>query len=436
MTRYDLQEYYRDFQTFVNPELVRRAELSQQPWQWMRARDGALFDTHEKPFLDFVSGWGTQIFGPRPPAIERALRDFLDSDAPSIFTTGISPWSGMLARILHDLTGYDRAFFVNGGTEAVECALKLARAATRRPVTLYLEGAYHGCTLGSCAMMHHGVYRDPFEPHPTTTFVALPWNDIDALRNRISQGDVCAVVIEPIQVEGGLRTPSAAYIDALCALTKTHDVLLIADEIQTGLGRLGSLLHTASWPRLPDVITLAKALGGGVMPISAMLTRRAWYERAYGDYRLADAHNTTYGGNALACLCARATLSLLDPPFLSRVQTIGQQFGTKLKAALQENPLVANVRGDGLLWGIEMKRGDDVHPWLSFSGLHMDELGDKPSLGLLLCHRLYRAGFYCQVCGHDWAVLRIQPALNITESQLDSFVSACTQELEFLCQLA
>jgi acetylornithine/succinyldiaminopimelate/putrescine aminotransferase len=433
-TTADLLHGYDDFLHFVSPELVRRAELSHQPWRWARVADGVLFDAHGHAVHDMVSGWGTQIFGHRPAQIEAAARAFLDSDAPSLFTTGISPWAGLLARALYERTGYERSYFISGGTEAVESALKLARAATGRPATLYLDGAYHGCTLGSCAMMHPGVYRDPFEPHPST-FRRLPFDDIPALQAALQAGDVAAVVVEPIQVEGGLRALSSAYVEALCALTQAHDALLIADEIQTGLGRTGALLATASWPRPPDALTLAKALGGGVMPISALLTTQPWHQRAYGDFHRADAHNSTFTGNGLAAATALATLDALSPAFLTQTLSHGEAFGARLQEALADNPLVAEVRGCGMMWGVALRHDPDLHPWLTFEGLHMDDLKDKPSLGLLLCHRLYRAGFFCQVCGHDWSVLRVQPPLNTSPALLSRFTQACTEALDFLCQL-
>lgn len=425
---------YDDFREFVSPMIALRAELSGAPYRIARVSRGKLVDADGKLCEDFLSGWGTQAFGHRNAFVEAAIRRFLDSDAPAYFPSMVSPFAGKLGRALCERTGmhYSSAFFASGGTEVVEAAIKLGRAATGRPAILCLQGAYHGCALGSTAMMPDGPFRDAFGPHVPAVH-RLPCHDIDALHHAMRAGDVAAVIVEPVQVEGGIRPLLPGYIDALCALTAEHGALLVADEIQTGLGRTGRMLASETWPRRPDVVLLGKSLGGGALPISCLLTTREIAGRAYGSHRTAESHTSTFSGNAMACVAALAALELLTDELLARVRHKGQALLAALEHALCHLPLVTAVRGQGLLAGIELRDAD--HPWLSFDYVGIAELRDEPAVGLFLCHRLARAGFLTNVCGHDWRTVRVQPALTIEDERLDAFVAACRDAIEYLCQL-
>ena len=432
-TRWPLWRGYEDYHRFVNPGVVLRAELAAQPYRLMRVEGERYVDDEGRHIDDFICGWGTQAFGPRCAPIEQAVRELLDSPLPGYFASSVSPFAGLLAAQLHARTGgeYTRSWFASGGAEAVEAAMKMARAATGRPRILHMSRAYHGCTMGSLAMMHRGAMTDPFGPH-LPEVVALERDDLDALRRALERDDVAAVVIEPVQVEGGLWQPSADYLEALCALTQARGVVLIADEIQSGLGRCGRFLCSETWPRRPDVVCLAKPLGGGLVPLSAMLTTEAWFSRAYGDHVRAEIHFSTFSGNALACVAGLAALELLDEALLAQVRERGERLGQALRARLGGHELVQDIRGQGLLWGVHLR--DSTHPWHSFEHMRFEELAHEPAIGLLTCHRLYRAGFYSHVCGHDWRVVRVQPPLNVSQERLEAFVHALGEALDFLAQ--
>lgn len=419
-----------EFRTYVNPLIALRATLLGEPVRICGSREGVLIDDEGRRIEDFH---GTQAFGHRNPAITAALRDYLDSDAPSWYPSRVNPFAGRLARRLFERSGYDNAFFGMSGSDATEAAMKLARAATGRSRILSLQGAYHGTTFGSCALMNPGPFRDPFAPH-LPDVQGLPFADLDALHHALRAGDVAAVIVEPIQLEGGVRPLPDDYVDALCALSAQHGALLVADEVQTGMGRTGRFLRTQTWPRRPDVVLLAKTLGGGLVPCSAMLTHRAIFERAYGrDFASCEAHNTTFSGNAPSCVAALAALELLDDALLARVQDVGSRFRDALRQTLSDSPLVREVRGAGLIIGIELAPID--HPWISFEHLGLPQMAAQPTVGVLLCHRLYRRGFYCFVCGHDWSTLRLQPRYAIPEATLDAFRVALREELEYVATL-
>lgn len=428
---------FDDFRKFVNPLIALRSELAGEPARVLLTRQGQLLTESAQPIEDFH---GTQSFGHRHPSITRALIGFLESDAPNWFPSRVNPYAGELARRLcqrassgSNSEAYSNAFFGNSGSEAVEAALKLARAATGRARVLSFQGAYHGCTMGSCGLMTEGVFRDRFGPH-LPGLEQLPFADNDALFEQLKTEDVAAVVVEPIQLEGGVRPLPAATIEALCELSERFGTLLVADEVQTGLGRTGRFLASQNWPRRPDAVVLGKHLGGGLLPISAMLTRRELFERAYGEnFETGEAHNCTFSGNAAACVAAQAALDLLSDALIERVRTLGDSFHGSLREALGGLPLFDEVRGAGLVVGVALRPTD--HPWLSFEHFGMSDLAGHPSVGVLLCHRLYKRGFFCFVCGHDWGVLRLQPRFTIDESVLAAFVEAIREELAYLCNL-
>lgn len=427
-----LLQGYEDFRAFVNPLVASRAELGGEPYRIVGVRNGHLVDAEGREYLDFLAGWGTQAFGHRPPRIEASIRSFLDGQAPSFSTSNVSPFAGSLARVLYERTGYDAAFFTNGGSEAVEAALKLARASTGRTRLACLEGAYHGCTFGSVAMMQPGVFRDGFGPH-LPLVDALPFGEIEALSKTLEDPDLAAVVVEPIQVESGVRALPAGFLECLCRETGERGVLLIADEIQTGLGRTGTLVASEAWPRRPDVLILGKSFGGGLIPHSAMLTRRPIFDRAYGTLDRAEAHASTFSGNALACVASLAALECLDDEQLREVRTRGQAFREALERWVSSSPLVEAIRGEGLLWGIELRQPD--HPYFQFGYLGLPELDAYPAVGMLAVHRLYRAGFLTHVCGHAWRVLRVQPPFTTTSEELVTFARALRASLDYLGSL-
>jgi acetylornithine/succinyldiaminopimelate/putrescine aminotransferase len=432
-----LRQGLEDFREFVNPLIALRTELAGEPTRLRRVEAGRLVTADGQYVEDFH---GTQAFGHRNPAVTRALVEFLESDSPSWFPSRVNPYAGSLARRLCERANasgasaaYSNVYFGNSGSEAVETAIKLARAVTRRPRVLSLEGAYHGCTMGSCGLMSQGVFRDPFEPH-VPGLGALPFGDVNALRAAVSAGDVAAVVVEPIQLEGGVHALPPAYVEALCELCERHEVLLVADEVQTGLGRTGRFLASETWPKRPDAVLLGKHLGGGLMPISAMITRRELFERAYGkNFETAEAHNCTFSGSGAVCVAAHAALDLLTDEAILRVRDHGASFRRGLHEALSGLSLFGEIRGDGLIAGIALRSAD--HPWLSFEHFGLDDLAGRTSVGLLLCHRLYKRGYFCFVCGHDWSVLRLQPRFDIQPERLADFTTCVREELEQLCAL-
>jgi len=421
---------FDEFRKYVNPLIAERASLAKEPIEIVGTENGLLVDSEGNRLENFH---GTQFFGHRSREIESALRQYLDSSYPEWFPTRVSPLAGRLGRELCKRSGYSQVFFGLSGSDGVEASLKLTRAATRTPGILCLERSYHGCNYGSTALMAPGLLHDPFGPHLPGVQM-LPFNDSDALKKALEKGDIGCVVVEPIQGEGGVRPLSEEYIAALCELTKKHGSLLIADEIQTGLGKTGRFLMTSNWPRRPDVVVIAKQLGGGLMPISAILTEMEIYRQAYGKhFGTAEAHNMTFSYNSLGMVAGLATLDLLSDELMEEVKTKGAWFKSILKEALQGAPLVEEVRGEGLMLGIKLK--NFTNPWVSFEHFGFRDLENRPTVSPLLARRLYKHHFFCFTCGHDWSVFRLQPRFDIEREKLSNFVRVLREEIDYLGEL-
>ncbi len=314
-----------------------------------------LIDDSGARYLDLLSGIGVNALGYAHPAIERAIAE---QSRKLLHTSNLYFHEGQaeLAERLTEKTGMDRAFFTNSGTEAWEAALKLARAyasmrrAEGRPLgtkVLALDHSFHGRTMGSLATTHKERYREPFAPLlPGVEFVRF--NDVEDLRQKFS-ADVCAVCVEAIQGEGGIRPLSQEFMSEARALTHSTGALLVVDEIQSGLGRTGRFCAYQHYGVQPDITTIAKPLAGG-LPLGAMLaTEEAARAMEPG------LHGTTFGGGPLACAVAIAVLDTLDRDgLLEHVNTVGGYFRKQLAALASRHEAVSDVRGMGLMLAIEL----------------------------------------------------------------------------------
>lgn len=423
---------FRAFARHVNPALARFLELSARDMRFVRA-DGCVLETDDgRRFDDWVAGFGAFNLGHRPAAILDVLRTHADVEAPGLYVEALNPFAGALAEKLVNLLGdpFETVFFSNSGSEAVEAALKTAIAATGRRRIVYAAGGWHGTTLGALSCMAKGLYRAPFD-EVLLPFTEVPWDDLAALERALAPGDVAAVLWEPVQMESGVRPMSSSSLTAVRALCDRFGTLLLLDEVQTGLGRTGSFCAFQQLGVVPDMIMLAKSLGGGVVPIGATVMARDLWSRAYGSYLRSEIHHSTFGGNSLACRAASVALDhLADPAFLAGVRATADGLFARLHAALAGSPSVLSIRHLGLLGGIELAQPQ--HPLLTWSGMGLDELRDHPSAGPLLLERLQRRGIFAHVCGHAWNTLRVEPPLVVDQARCDHFVDAVASAVAWL----
>jgi acetylornithine/succinyldiaminopimelate/putrescine aminotransferase len=279
-------------------------------------------------------------------------------------------------------------------------------------------------------MMAAGEYRELWEPL-LTSFQPVPFGDLAALEAALEEHRPAAFVTEPLQVEAGVRVPPGGYLEAAANLCRKNGALLVLDEVQTGLGRSGSMFAFQREGAEPDILVLAKALGAGLVPIGATLARTGLFDAAYGEPRRAEVHNSTYGGGALACVTGLAVLDALETPgFLERVRATSKHLEARVREILHGHPMVRRTTFCGLLGGLEIE--DPSHPWLTWEGLGVAGFDDLPVSGALLLHRMHRRGFLIQICGHSWRTVRLQPPLTVTPEECDALVEALREELDWL----
>lgn len=278
---------------------------------WVDARGCWLTDDLGRRYLDLSAGFGTAVFGHRPPALRRALRRSLAGRGGSVATFGWSEEAGEVAERLLALAGggLDKAQFFSTGAEAIEAAVKFATVATGRPGVLGCLGGFHGLTGVTTALAGGGPWREG-AAMPFPSLATLPESDPEALRARLMRRDVAAVVFEPIQHMAGMRERDADTLAALADACRESGTLLILDEVMSGLGRSGRWFAFQHHPALakPDMVVLSKALTGGLMPVSAVLCTDAVFDAMFGGFGRAKIHGATFAGNPLAMTCARAAL--------------------------------------------------------------------------------------------------------------------------------
>ena len=323
------------------------------PITLVRGQGVRLYDSEGREYLDLLSGIGVASLGHAHPGLARAIAE----QAETLLHTSnlfFHPYQGPLAERLASLSGMPRAFFCNSGTEAVEAALKFARRywytlGAPRAEFIALEGSFHGRTLGALSVTSDPHYREPFEPLlPRVRFV--PANDAAALAAAVSTA-TAAIIAEPIQGEGGVRPLTAGFAAAINEACAKSGALFIADEVQCGLGRTGSPFYFSTLGLKPHLVTIGKALGAGV-PVGATLVGQQVADAiAFGD------HGSTYGGNLLACRAAICFLDeLVGGGLLAHVGRVGAHFERRLRAIAASHAFVKEVRGAGLIWGLELSR--------------------------------------------------------------------------------
>lgn len=364
-------------------------------------RDQGVFtyDTHGKRYLDCLGGFGIFNVGHRHPRVIEAVKAQLDQVCLHSQEL-LNPWAAHLASQLASIAPGDLqyTFFCNSGTEAVEGALKLARMASGKTEIISTKNSYHGVSMGALSATGREVFRKPFEPL-LSGFKHVPFGDIDAMEAAITK-DTAAVILEPIQGEGGINVPPVGYLRKVRQLTKRKGVLLILDEVQTGLGRTGRMFACEHEGVVPDIMCLAKALGGGVMPIGCfMATKKIW--RALEPNP--SIHNSTFGGNPLACTAASATLNVLvDEHLPARSAVMGNYFVRRLTELKEKYAkYVFDVRGRGLLIGLEF---------------HSKEIRESVQ------QELFYRGVLVAGTMNSNRTIRIEPPLIITESQINLMV--------------
>ncbi len=349
-----VEETISKYEKYINPSQARLFRFMGLASVEGSAEGWVITDSEGKQFIDCLGGYGMFALGHRNPAIVKAVEDALHTMpmcGKVLFNRQMADLAEKLAEITPGELQY--SFFVNSGTEAVEGCLKVARLATKRTKFVAAENAFHGKTMGSLTATGRDLYRDPFKPL-LDGFTHVPYGDIEAIKNAVDE-ETAAVILEPIQGEGGIIVPPDGYLRQVKEVCEAKGALLIADEVQTGIGRTGEWFGVNHDGVTPDLMACAKALGGGVMPIGAIIgTPRAWQGLIEAPFL----HTSTFGGNQLACAAGIAAIKYIqEEDLLRRGRETGAYFKAGLEKIMQEYPeVITQVRGRGMMIGIELTK--------------------------------------------------------------------------------
>lgn len=414
----------------VNPQWVRLLDLLQMNVPYRRCSGCELFTADGRRILDFLSGYCVHNTGHNHPRIVAALREELDRSGPVMLQTNIPELAAQLAERLTQLAGgrLSRVFFANSGSEGVETAIKFARAHTGRTGLLYAEGAFHGLTCGALSLMGDPAWRKGFGPLLPGT-QQVPFGNLDFLEMHLATKKFAAFIVEPVQAEAGIRVPGAHYLEGAQQLCRRHGSLFVLDEVQTGMYRTGPFLAAHRYRVEPDIVVLAKALSGGLMPVGAVLMSEAISDSVFSSLGRAFVHASTFGENSLSMRAGLATLDVLQRESLGeRAETLGIELRRRLTEALAPYEMVKTVRGAGMLSGIEFQAPRQLRLRMAFESFRRIH---PAMFGQILVMRLFRdKNILTQICGNNFMVLKVAPPLVVTEAQIDEFVTAIREVVD------
>ncbi|QOY92185.1 aspartate aminotransferase family protein [Paludibaculum fermentans] len=400
--------------------------------RYARCQGAELITEDGRRILDFLSGYCVHNAGHNHPDIVAAVKSELDRNGPGMLQSHVPEMAGTLAQELCRRAGgrLAKALFCSSGSEGVEAAIKFARAHTRRNALLSADGAFHGLTCGALSLMSDPFWSEGFGPM-LADVEHVPFGDLEGLAAQLSSRRFAALVLEPIQGEGGIRIPEPSYLKSAQELCRRYGTLLVLDEVQTGLHRTGPFLASHHYAVDPDMVVLAKALSGGLVPTGALLMTDDIYGSVFNSLKRSIVHTSTFGENGLSMRAALATLGVLDREHLGEQSaSLGAVLRDRLRARLSGYEMVKEVRGMGLMNGIEFAPPRRMALRLGFESFKAIHAG---MFGQIVVMRLFRDhGVLTQMCGNNFMVLKAAPPLVVDEAQIDTFVEAMGAVVELM----
>lgn len=398
--------------------------------RYVRCAGAELFTEDGTRILDFLSGYCVHNLGHNHPAIIAALESELDRCGPAMLQSHVPEVAGELAAELCRRSGgrLNKCYFCSSGSEGVETVIKFARLHTRRSGLLYCRGAFHGLTCGALSLMADSSWAQGFSPLlPKTENV--DFGNLQELESKLEERHFAAFIVEPVQSEAGVRVPPEGYLQSAQAICRKYGTLLVLDEVQTGLHRTGPFLAAHRWSLDPDMVVLAKALSGGLIPSGAVLMSDEIYDSVYDSFGRSIIHTSTYSENGLAMRAGLSTLQVLEYENIeARAIQMGDYLRGRLSEALLGYEMVAEVRGLGLLNGIAFRAPKSMKlkiPFEAFRKIH------EGMFGQILVMKLFREKkVLTQMCGNNFMVLKAAPPLVVSEEQIDIFVAALMAVVE------
>lgn len=411
----EVKKMYKDY---INPGLATMLSLVNFDKVYTYAQGSIVKDKEGKEYIDFLGGYGSINLGHNHPEVFAAVARV--KDLPNILQASLGSLSAVLAKNLAEITPgkLQRTFFCNSGAEAVEGALKLARTATGKSTIISCDGSFHGKTMGALSATGREKYKKPFQPL-VPGFITIPYGDLDSLEKALQENEVAAFIVECIQGEGGIIVPPDGYLKGVRQLCTKYDALLIIDEVQTGLGRTGKMFACEHENVEPDILCLAKSLGGGMVPLGAYITTKEIFDKAYGGLEKALLHTSTFGGNAHAMAAGIAAIEITVRENLpQQAAEKGTYLLEKLKNLQSKHPIIKDVRGKGLMIGLELQ-GSDKGLLNKLSGGALANLSKEYFASLLAGKLLNEYNIITAYTLNNPNVIRIEPPLNISYEHLD-----------------
>jgi ornithine--oxo-acid transaminase len=407
---------------YLNEQMVRVLKAIGYDVGFCRGEGQYLYDREGARYLDLLSGFGVFAIGRNHPALRETLKSVLDSDLPNLVQMDVSTLAGILAeRLLAQVPYLDKVFFLNSGSEAVEAAIKFARAATGRPGIVYCEHAFHGLSYGALSLNGDDIFRDGFAPF-LPGCVRIPFNDLIGLERALHSQTIAAFIVEPIQGKG-VNIPTDDYLKSAVDLCRRHGTLFVADEIQTGIGRTGRFLAVEHWNVEPDMVLLAKTLSGGHVPVAAVLARKKVFDKVFDRMERAVAHGSTFGSNDLAMAAGIATLDVLESEkLIENAERTGEYLLRSLAAMIPHYEFLREVRGKGLMIGIEFGPPRSLKLKAAWHALEASREGlfcQLITMPLLKEHKILS-----QVASHTSHTIKLLPSLVISDADCQNIVSA------------
>jgi ornithine--oxo-acid transaminase len=405
----------------INPQFVRLLRTIGFDRRWARAEGAYLWDSDGNRYLDVLGGFGMFNVGRNNPRIREALVEAMELDRPGSVQLGVDSLPALLAEELLRLApeSVERVLFTSSGAESVEAAIKLGRAATGRSRVLSLEHGFHGLTLGALSATSASEFTSRFGPL-LPGFEKVPSDDLDGLERQLAAEDVALFIVEAVQGKG-VNIPAPGYLEGAQELCRRYGTLFCVDEVQTGFGRTGRMLALEHWGLEPDLITVAKSLSGGYVPVGALLLSSAVHEAVFDSLPNAVSHGSTFAPNDLAMVAGLATLrELREDALVERSARLGELLLERTRPFVDRFEVVRDVRGLGLMWAIEFQEPPGgSRTWKLLERIQPGLFSQLVVVPLFRDHRILS-----QVAGHGLNVLKAIPPLVVTEEDLDWFVSA------------
>ncbi|WP_305907377.1 aspartate aminotransferase family protein [Methylomarinum sp. Ch1-1] len=420
--KFDLHEQH------LNNQMVRVLRTIGYDRDYKRAIGQYLYDEKDNEYLDLLSGFGVFAIGRNHPTVVSALQETLTLELPNLVQMDVSLLSGLLAEKILQTTpdNLSKMFFCNSGTESVEAAIKFSRYVTKREKIVFCEHGYHGLTMGSLSLNGEQIFREGFGPLLPGCH-AVPFNDLEALEKALSNKDVAAFIVEPVQGKG-VNVPDGNYLPEVERLCKKYGTLFVADEVQTGLGRTGKFWAIDHWGVQPDMICMAKALSGGFVPVGAVAMTSKIMDTVFNRMDRAVVHGSTFSKNNMAMAAGLATLQVMeDEKLVENSAKVGEDIINSINAMASNYEFLKEARGKGMMIAIEFQSPKSLSLKAAWAMLEAANKGLFCQMITIPLFKEYR--ILTQVAGHGMNVVKLLPPLNLTQKDRDWIVNSFDQAI-------